>query len=66
MPFPRREIYSVIKTVCCSERPIPSQVVLSKTLADIGNLTLTVKNLAMQINCKLGGSPWGLYIPLVI
>jgi len=64
MPFPRNEIYSLVKKICIGERGIPSQVVYAKTLQK--NLNKQVmSNLTSQINCKLGGSPWGLIIPVV-
>lgn len=67
MPFAQRETYNVIKTVCCLEKRIPSQIILSKNILEQsrGSSSNIARNVAVQINCKLGGSPWGLFLPVV-
>ena len=56
--------YSAIKKKCCVDRPILSQVVLTKTIMAKGrpNLTAATK-IAIQMNCKLGGAGWTVEIP---
>lgn len=61
VPNNRPERYSVIKKKCCVDRPVPSQVVVKKNL--IKGLSVATK-IAIQINCKLGGVPWCVEIPL--
>jgi aubergine-like protein len=58
-------LYSLIKRICCVENPIPSQVVLAKTLSQEKKLKSIMCKIAMQINCKLGGALWTIKIPLV-
>jgi aubergine-like protein len=65
MPYARQEVYGAIKKVCVAERGVPSQVVLVKNLIDEVNFVSVVRNLTLQINCKLGGCLWGLKVPLV-
>ncbi|CAG5096449.1 Similar to Siwi: Piwi-like protein Siwi (Bombyx mori) [Cotesia congregata] len=55
----RADVYSAIKKKCCLDRPIPSQVILSKNLASKGAMSIATK-IAIQINCKIGGAPWSL------
>ncbi|XP_033230156.1 piwi-like protein Siwi isoform X2 [Belonocnema kinseyi] len=56
--------YSAIKKKCCVDRPVLSQVVLTKTIMAKGrpNLTAATK-IAIQMNCKLGGAGWTVEIP---
>ena len=56
--------YSAIKKKCCVDRPILSQVVLTRTIMSKGrpNLTAATK-IAIQMNCKLGGAGWTVEIP---
>ncbi|XP_047364611.1 piwi-like protein Siwi [Vespa velutina] len=57
----RSERYSTIKKKCCVDRPVPSQVVIRKNL--IKGLSVATK-IAIQMNCKLGGVPWCVEVPL--
>uniref|UniRef100_A0A0A9Z7D5 Protein piwi n=1 Tax=Lygus hesperus TaxID=30085 RepID=A0A0A9Z7D5_LYGHE len=54
--------YEAIKKKCYVDRAIPSQVVLAKNLNSKGIMSICTK-IAIQINCKLGGSPWSSPIP---
>ncbi|XP_058801648.1 piwi-like protein Siwi [Phymastichus coffea] len=49
--------YSMIKKILCIDRPIPSQIVLAKTLT-VQNLRSIGCRIATQLNCKVGGIPW--------
>ncbi|KAK9886691.1 hypothetical protein WA026_017610 [Henosepilachna vigintioctopunctata] len=55
--------YNAIKKKCCVDRGIPSQVVLTKHFNGRGTLSVATK-IAIQMNCKIGGSPWAVSIPL--
>ncbi|KAK2583778.1 hypothetical protein KPH14_009684 [Odynerus spinipes] len=57
----RSERYSTIKKKCCIDRPVPSQVLLQRNLTK--GLSVATK-VAIQLNCKLGGAPWCVEIPL--
>ncbi|XP_050457731.1 piwi-like protein Siwi [Cataglyphis hispanica] len=59
----RSDRYSAIKKKCCVDRPIPSQVCLIKTLTHRNIMSIATK-IAIQMNCKLGGAPWCVDIPL--
>ncbi|KAK7005358.1 piwi [Biomphalaria glabrata] len=63
-PTNREDRYSAIKKVCCVEAPVPSQVIISKTIAKPDKLRSVVQKIALQINCKLGGELWSVPIPL--
>ncbi|VVC33819.1 Hypothetical protein CINCED_3A001948 [Cinara cedri] len=58
----RADIYNLIKKKLCVDRAVPSQVVLSKHVS-IVKLSIVTK-IVVQINCKLGGAPWKVAIPL--
>ncbi|CAI6359066.1 unnamed protein product [Macrosiphum euphorbiae] len=61
IPSARGDIYNLIKRKLCIDRAVPSQVVLLKNVKK-NNLSVCTK-IAIQINCKLGGSPWLITIP---
>lgn len=54
--------YAAIKKKCCVDRPIPSQVVLKKSMMSKGVMSIATK-IAIQLNCKIGGAPWTVAIP---
>lgn len=60
------DLYSAIKRAAfCSERSnrVPIQVVVQKTMRSKIIDSVATK-VAIQINCKLGGTPWNVSIPL--
>ena len=66
-PTSRDDRYSALKKLCCVDMPIPSQVILSRTLPDdaqSGKFRSVTAKIALQINCKLGGELWAIDIPL--
>ncbi|CAG5115063.1 unnamed protein product [Candidula unifasciata] len=63
-PTNRDDRYSAIKKVCCVESPVPSQVIISKTISKPDKMRSIVQKIALQINCKLGGELWSVKIPL--
>ncbi|XP_017770154.1 PREDICTED: protein aubergine isoform X2 [Nicrophorus vespilloides] len=70
----RSDRYSAIKKECILKLEIPSQVVLSKNItpkqkaggssSPPGGSLSVVSKVAVQLNAKLGGSPWTVLIPL--
>jgi len=58
----RSDRYAAIKKKCCIDRPVASQVILQKNLDGKNAMTIATK-VAIQINCKLGGSPWQIDMP---
>lgn len=62
-PTSRDDRYSAIKKTCCVDHPIPSQVIIGKTIGDQKKIRSVVQKIALQINCKLGGELWGVSIP---
>lgn len=64
LPNNRKERYDSIKKLCCVDSPVPSQVILGKTLNKKQMLKSISTKIAMQLNCKLGGELWALEIPL--
>ncbi|XP_014216976.1 piwi-like protein Siwi [Copidosoma floridanum] len=65
VPNNQQQRYMAIKKKLCIERPIPSQVILAKTLThrNVGSIACKV---AVQLNCKLGGSPWSIDLTSVV
>ena len=45
---------------------VPSQVVLSKTLRKDKGLMSIATKIGIQLNCKLGGEPWVLKVPVSV
>lgn len=60
---PRTDRYQAVKKYCCCERPVPSQVINSRTISREDKMKSIVMKIALQINCKLGGSLWAVMIP---
>ncbi|XP_030079059.1 protein argonaute-3 isoform X2 [Drosophila hydei] len=59
----RDDRYSAIKKICCSEIPVASQVINSKTLSNETKNRSIVQKIILQMNCKMGGSLWTVKIP---
>ncbi|XP_038122427.1 protein aubergine [Culex quinquefasciatus] len=60
--------YAAIKTKCCVERAIATQVIKAKTITPKGGNVRTLMSVAtkvaIQLNCKIGGIPWIVTNPL--
>lgn len=63
LPQNSSDRYSAIKKKCCVDRALPSQVVLAKNLTAKGVMSIATK-IAVQMNCKIGGAPWSVHMPL--
>lgn len=59
----RVDVYSAIKKKCCVDRAVPTQVMQARNLNSKGQQSIATK-VAVQICCKIGGSPWSVSIPL--
>jgi aubergine-like protein len=64
LPSNRKDRYDAIKKYCCIDNPVPSQVVLSRTLSKKQGMMSVATKVLIQLNCKLGGEAWTLDIPL--
>ncbi|VDI77989.1 aubergine [Mytilus galloprovincialis] len=64
LPTNRKDRYDAIKKFCCVDHPVPSQVVVGRTLSKKQMLMSVATKIAIQLNCKLGGEVWHLEIPL--
>ncbi|KAL1488051.1 hypothetical protein ABEB36_015421 [Hypothenemus hampei] len=62
LPNNSADRYNAIKKKCCVDRAIPSQVVVGRTLNSKGVMSIATK-VAIQMNCKMGGAPWGVSMP---
>ena len=62
-PTARADRYSMVKRVLTTERPVPSQCVVTKNLQDRRKFVSVCSKVVQQINVKLGGSLWRLKIP---
>jgi aubergine-like protein len=62
LPRNTKDRYDAIKKVCCLEKPVPSQCILSRTLSK--NMMSVTTKIALQLNCKLGGELWAVDIPI--
>lgn len=63
-PSSRDDRYAAIKKTCCAEMPIPSQVINARTISNDAKNRAIVQKIALQMNCKLGGTLWSVRIPL--
>ena len=52
-----------MKKLCCVEKPVASQVINYKTIANEKKVSSVVQKVALQINCKLGGELWACSTP---
>ncbi|XP_045512513.1 piwi-like protein Siwi [Pieris brassicae] len=55
--------YKAIKKKCTVDRAVPSQVVCARNMTSKTAMSIATK-VAIQMNCKLGGAPWTVKIPL--
>jgi len=44
---------------------VPNQCILYKTITNKGVMSIATK-VAIQMNCKVGGAPWAVEIPLKV
>lgn len=58
-------LFCCIYRLCCVQKAIPSQVIISKTISKPPKLKSVTEKIALQINCKLGGALWTVTMPLV-
>ena len=64
IPNNKGEHYAAVKKLCCVEQPVPSQVMTSTVLGKPKGLMSVATKVVVQMNCKLGGEPWAVDIPL--
>ncbi|XP_065199972.1 piwi-like protein Siwi [Planococcus citri] len=63
VPNNRSDRYNAIKKKTIVDKSLPSQVVLLKNIKAKGAMSIATK-ITIQINCKLGGAPWGVDNPM--
>ncbi|RWS19309.1 piwi-like protein 1, partial [Leptotrombidium deliense] len=63
VPNSNKDRYDAIKKVFCIENPIPSQVVVSRTLSKKHMLMSVCTKIGIQMAVKIGAEPWMLNIP---
>lgn len=63
LPNNRADTYAAIKKKCYIDRSVANQVILDKTTQNKGALSIATK-VAIQMNCKMGGAPWAVPVPL--
>lgn len=54
--------YASIKKMGCCTYGVPTQVIVQKTLNNKGLMSIATK-VAIQLNCKIGGTPWLVPMP---
>ncbi|XP_065831086.1 piwi-like protein 1 isoform X3 [Oscarella lobularis] len=59
-----KQTYDAIKRFCCVDAPVPSQVVVARTLSKPKMIMSVCTKICIQLNCKMGGEVWALDIPL--
>ena len=64
VPSNKKDCYDAIKKLCCISRPVPSQVIVSRTLSKPKTIMSVATKIGIQLNCKLGGEVWGVEMPL--
>ncbi|XP_018335086.1 piwi-like protein Ago3 [Agrilus planipennis] len=63
-PTSRDDRYAAIKRKCCTSIPIATQVINSRTLSNPQKVRSITQKIALQINCKLGGTLWMVRFPV--
>ncbi|GIY92309.1 piwi-like protein Siwi [Caerostris extrusa] len=63
VPNNKKDRYDAIKKNTCLDNAIPSQVIVARTLNKKQMLMSVATKIGIQLNCKLGGEPWGVEIP---
>ena len=58
------EHYAAVKKKCVIEQPTPSQCITATVLNKPKGLMSVATKVAVQMNCKLGGEPWSVRIPM--
>jgi len=64
VPTNRKDRYDAIKRRCCIEIPVPSQVVMSRTLSRSDRIMSVAAKIMIQMTCKNGGAPWYTFNPI--
>jgi aubergine-like protein len=64
LPTNRADRYSAIKRRCLVDLGIPCQVIVKNKTMCHKNLDSIATKIAIQINCKLGGIPWMINLPI--
>jgi len=64
IPNNKGDHYAAVKKKCCIEKPIPSQCMTATVLGKPKGLMSVATKVLLQMNCKLGGEPWAVKIPL--
>lgn len=68
LPNASADRYSAVKKLTCVNSSVPTQVVVQKTMqpkkGNIGAVKSIATKLLIQMNCKLGGAPWHVNIPI--
>nr|XP_045595605.1 piwi-like protein Siwi isoform X2 [Procambarus clarkii] len=64
LPNNRADRYNAFKRHLSIKMGIPSQCILSRTLFKKQRLMSVATKVAIQMNCKLGGEPWSVAIPI--
>lgn len=59
----REDRYNAIKKICCCELAVPSQVVRMATASDQKKARSVAQKVALQMQCKIGGTPWVVNVP---
>lgn len=62
-PSMREDRYTAIKRQTISVSPIATQVVISRNLQNDKKVRGVTQKIALQINCKLGGTLWSVRFP---
>jgi len=63
LPDDKKDRYDAIKQLTSCEKPTPSQLILAKTCKKENILRSVATKVLLQMNCKLGGSPWDAHLP---
>lgn len=68
LPNNSADRYAAIKKVTCVDYSIPSQVMVHKTMipkkGGMGGVKSIATKVLIQMNCKLGGAPWMINLPI--
>ncbi|XP_063905421.1 piwi-like protein Siwi [Zophobas morio] len=63
LPNNSNDRYGAVKKKCYVDRGVPTQMFVARNFTNKGLMSIATK-VAIQMNCKIGGAPWSVMIPL--
>lgn len=63
LPFNSGDRYNAVKKKCYVDQAMPCQVIVGRSITNPKGVMSIATKVAIQMNCKMGGAPWGTSMP---